>query len=83
MMMKNTIAKLLAEEDIFVVHKQMDTAYFDVKNRELGLPIWKQNTIDPIEEEPEQPIPYKLTRGKCTKRLNPDKVPDGRSSINL
>ncbi len=50
-MMKNTIAKLLAEEDIFVVHKQMDTAYFDVKNRELGLPIWKQNTIDPIEEE--------------------------------
>jgi len=49
--MKNTIAKLLAEEDIFVVHKQMDTAYFDVKNRELGLPIWKQNTIDPIEEE--------------------------------
>ena len=51
MMMKNTIAKLLAEEDIFVVHKQMDTAYFDVKNRELGLPIWKQNTIDPIEEE--------------------------------
>ena len=51
MMMKNTIAKLLAEEDIFVVHKQMDTAYFDVKNRELGLPIWKENTIDPIEEE--------------------------------
>ena len=50
-MMKNTIAKLLAEEDIFVVHKQMDTAYFDVKNRELGLPIWKENTIDPIEEE--------------------------------
>ena len=45
MMMKNTIAKLLAEEDIFVVHKQMETAYFDVKNRELGLPIWKENTI--------------------------------------
>ena len=51
MMMKNTIAKLLAEEDIFVVHKQMETAYFDVKNRELGLPIWKENTMEAIEEE--------------------------------
>jgi len=51
MMMKNTIAKLLAEEDIFVVHKQMETAYFDVKNRELGLPIWKENTMEAVEEE--------------------------------
>ena len=45
MMMKNTIAKLLAEEDIFVVRKQMETAYFDVKNRELGLPIWKEEEM--------------------------------------
>ena len=51
MMMKNTIAKLLAEEDIFVVHKQMETAYFDVMNRELGLPIWKENTMEAVEEE--------------------------------
>ena len=51
MMMKNTIAKLLAEEDIFVVHKQMETAYFDVKNRELGLPIWKENTMTDVEED--------------------------------
>ena len=33
-------AKLLAEEDIFVVYKQMESAYFDVKNRELGEGIW-------------------------------------------
>jgi len=51
MMMKNTIAKLLAEEDIFVVRKQMETAYFDVKNRELGLPIWKENTMTDVEED--------------------------------
>ena len=38
---KSTLAKLLAEEDIFVVHKQMETAYFNSKSRELGLPIWK------------------------------------------
>ena len=48
---KNTIAKLLAEEDIFVVYKQMETAYFDTKNRELGLPIWKENTMEEVEEE--------------------------------
>ena len=46
-MMKNksTLAKLLAEEDIFVVHKQTPTAYFDVKRRELGLPIWKDEEM--------------------------------------
>ena len=48
-MMKNksTLAKLLAEEDIFVVHKQMETAYFDPKKRELGLPIWKDEEMTP------------------------------------
>jgi hypothetical protein len=46
-MMKNksTLAKLLAEEDIFVVHKKMDTAYFNPKSRELGLPIWKDEKM--------------------------------------
>ena len=42
---KSTLAKLLAEEDIFVVHKQMETAYFDPKKRELGLPIWKDEEM--------------------------------------
>jgi len=46
-MMKNksTLAKLLAEEDIFVVHKKMNTAYFNPKSRELGLPIWKDEEM--------------------------------------
>ena len=46
-MMKNksTLAKLLAEEDIYVVHKKMDTAYFNSKSRELGLPIWKDEEM--------------------------------------
>ena len=38
---KSRLAKLLAEEDIHVVHKPVETAAFDVKNRELVLPIWK------------------------------------------
>ena len=51
-MMKNksTIARLLAEEDIHVVKKKMDTAYFNIKKRELGLPIWKDE-ISKVEEE--------------------------------
>ena len=48
-MMKNksTLAKLMSEEDIFVVHKQMETAYFNSKSRELGLPIWKDEEMTP------------------------------------
>jgi len=42
---KSTLAKLLAEEDVFVIHKQMETAYFDTKKRELGLPIWKDEEM--------------------------------------
>ena len=42
---KSTLAKLLSEEDINVVHKQMETAYFDSKKRELGLPIWKDEEM--------------------------------------
>jgi hypothetical protein len=51
-MMKNksTIARLLAEEDIHIVNKKMDTAYFNIKKRELGLPIWKDE-ISKVEEE--------------------------------
>ena len=51
-MMKNksTIARLLAEEDIHVVSKKMDTAYFNIKKRELGLPIWKDE-VSKVEEE--------------------------------
>ena len=46
-MMKNksTLAKLLSNEDINVVHKQMETAYFNSKSRELGLPIWKDEEM--------------------------------------
>ena len=45
----NTLAKLLAEEDIYVVNKKVQTAAFDVLNRELILPIWKDmsdNIVD-------------------------------------
>ena len=47
---KSTIAKLLSEEDINVVQKQASTASFDVKNRELVLPIWKDEMSDNVAD---------------------------------
>ena len=38
------LAKLLAAENIMVEHRPIKTAYFDVKNRVLALPMWKQMT---------------------------------------
>ena len=38
----STLAKLLAEDDISVIHKKTPTAAFDVKRRELILPQWKE-----------------------------------------
>ncbi len=35
------LAKLLAKENLTVQHGNYKTAWFDVKNRVLGLPIWK------------------------------------------
>ena len=39
---KSNLAKLLGTENITVQHRKVDTAYFDVKNRVLCLPIWKE-----------------------------------------
>ena len=38
---KEKLAKLLAMEDIDIQHQQVNTAMFDVKNRVLVLPVWK------------------------------------------
>ena len=38
---KGTLAKLLATENLNVEHRQVPTAYFEVENRTLCLPIWK------------------------------------------
>ena len=38
---KGTLAKLLATENLTVEHRQVSTASFDVNNRVLILPIWK------------------------------------------
>ena len=40
------IAKLLANEDITVVHANAETASFDIINRVLTLPTWKDSSAD-------------------------------------
>ena len=39
---KGTLAKLLATENLTVEHRKVSTASFDVNNRVLTLPIWKE-----------------------------------------
>ena len=43
---KSTLARLLAKENITVQHGHYTTAFFDVKNRILGLPLWKTENQD-------------------------------------
>ena len=40
-MKKGILAKLLAKENITIQHGNYQTAWFDIKNRVLGLPLWK------------------------------------------
>ena len=39
--MKGILPKLLAKENITIQHGNYSTAWFDIKNRVLGLPMWK------------------------------------------
>lgn len=43
---KSTLARLLATENLRVEHQQVSTAMFDLKNRTLILPIWKDMSSD-------------------------------------
>ena len=43
---KSILAKLLASENIHIEHRKVPTAAFDLKNRSLILPIWKEMSAD-------------------------------------
>ena len=43
---KSVLARLLANENISVQHGNFKTAFFDVENRVLGLPLWKEMSTD-------------------------------------
>jgi hypothetical protein len=40
---KDNLAKLLAKENLTIVHRKVPTAYFDLKNRILCCPILKED----------------------------------------
>ena len=40
---KDNLARLMAGEDLTVIHKRIPTAYFDIKNRVLACPIFKED----------------------------------------
>ncbi len=40
---KSSLAKLMATENLTVVHKKIPTAYFDIKNRILACPTFKED----------------------------------------
>ena len=40
---KSNLAKLMATENITVLHKKIPTAYFDVNNRILACPTFKDD----------------------------------------
>jgi len=46
---KSNLARLLATENISVEHKKVRTAYFDLKNRLLVVPIWKDMNKDILD----------------------------------
>ena len=41
--LQSTVARLLARENITVIHANVPTACFDIKNRIMKLPIWKDH----------------------------------------
>jgi hypothetical protein len=43
---KSLLARLLSKENISVQHGNYTTAFFDVQNRVLGLPLWKNDDKD-------------------------------------
>ena len=47
---KSNLAKLMATENITVIHKKIPTAYFDVKNRILACPTFKEDMSNELYE---------------------------------
>ena len=46
---KSVLARLLANENISVQQGNFESAFFDVENRVLGLPLWKEMSADVMD----------------------------------
>ena len=60
---KSSLPKLLATENITIKHGNFPTAWFDIKNRVLGLPLWKDMGKDVYDDHKKiSPIWWLLTK---------------------
>ena len=46
---KESLAKLLATENLIVEHRPVETAQFEVVNRVLTLPTWEHESNDVVD----------------------------------
>ena len=85
---RSNLAKLLATEDISVEHKNIPTAFFDTKNRVLGLPIWKDASKDVYDLLVGHEVGHALYTpttdfATLASDIDPENVPAVRSFINV
>ena len=48
-LVKESLAKLLAQEDLIVENRPVETAQFNVETRVLTLPIWEHDQAEVID----------------------------------
>jgi hypothetical protein len=82
---KDLLAKLLATEDVTVLHANAKTASFDVKNRVLTLPVWNDMTNETYDHLTGHEVGHALyTPFKgWEKELKKDMGPGFKSFLNV
>ena len=85
---KTGLAKLLATENISVRHENIPTAYFDVKNRVLGLPNWDNASDDVYDLLVGHEVGHALFTPNIDlpalcESIDPDNAPAVKSFINV
>ena len=76
---RSVLAKLLAKEDITVQHGNYSTAFFDVKSRTLGLPIWKDKGKDVYDLL----VGHEVGHALYSPMFDPEKLPAPHSYVNV
>lgn len=76
---RSVLAKLLAKENISVQHGNFSTAFFDVKSRVLGLPIWKDKGKDVYD----MLVGHEVGHALYSPMFDPTKLPAPHSYVNV
>ena len=72
---KSNLAKLLATENINVIHQKVETAYFIPKTRTLCLPIWEEMSNDLYDMLTGHEVGHALYTPKDLEKNNKYKIP--------